>query len=191
MNYISCSTYFNLPSSSDEDTITRALSKITDDLPERLTRETEWFQAVMQKVQSGLDAGARPQAGDNPPGVAPSIDQMNKLKKESEGFTCSPDAMALLRKKKLDNELKSCTPITAASEIDRVNRILDNSSIKASVGQMRGLYKVAKKLQSDLEKLKNGTLYDWQKDGPRKSYTRPATGNRLESLISSIKQNMS
>jgi hypothetical protein len=190
MNYVPCSTYLDLPSWSDEETITKALGKITDDLAERLNREADWFEAVMNKVQDGINAGAKPQAGDNPPGVAPSVDQMNKLKEQLEGFTCSPDAMALLRQKKLEKELKSCTPITSSSEIDRVNGILDNPSVGSSVNRMRRLYEIGKKLQSDLEKLKNGTLYDWQKDGPRKSYTRCATGNRLESLICSIKQNM-
>jgi hypothetical protein len=190
MNYVPCSTYLDLPSWSDEDTVNKALGKITDDLAERLNREADWFEAVMNKVQDGLNAGAKPQAGDNPPGVVPSVDQMNKLKEELEGFTCSPDAMALLRQKKLEKELKSCKPITASSEIDRVNGLLDNPSVASSVNRMRRLYEIGKKLQSDLEKLKNGTLYDWQKDGGRKSYTRCATGNRLESLICSIKQNM-
>jgi hypothetical protein len=190
MNYTPCSIYIDLPGWSDEEAATKALGKIKDDLAERLNREADWFDAVLKKVQSGLDAGAKPQAGDNPPGVVPSVDQMNKLKKELEGFTCSPDAMALLRQKKLEKELKSCKPITASSEIDRVNEILDNPSIRASVRRMRALYEIAKKLKSDLEKLKNGTLYDWQKGGPKKSYSFCGGGNRLASLICSIKQNM-
>jgi hypothetical protein len=43
-------------------------------------KQRDWFESVMKKVQTGLDAGARPQAGDNPPGVAPTVDQMNKFK---------------------------------------------------------------------------------------------------------------
>jgi len=180
----------DLPGWGDEDTVMKALRKITKDLPERLVREGDWFEAVMKKVQTGLDAGARPQAGDNPPGVAPTVDQMNKFKKDNEGFTCSLDAMALLKQKQLEKELKSCTPITPDSEIDRVNSILDDPSIVASVRRMGRLYEIAKKLQSDLEKLKNGSLYDWQKAGPRRTYTVCSGTSRPELLICSLRNMM-
>jgi hypothetical protein len=190
MNYTPCSIYMDLPSWGEESTVMKALAQIKDDLAERLVREGDWFEAVMKKIKTGLEAGAKPQAGDNPPGVVPSLDQMNKFKKDNEGFTCSPDAMELLRKKQLEEELESCTPITPNSEIDRINALLDNPSIRSSVERMRRLYQIAKKLQSDLEKLKNGTLYDWQKAGPRKSYTVCSGTTRPELLLCSLKNMM-
>jgi hypothetical protein len=45
------------------------------------------------------------------------------------------------------------------------------------------------KLQSDLQKAKDGTLYDWQKDGPKKSYAKFEGGDRKSSYIFSLKQN--
>jgi hypothetical protein len=45
------------------------------------------------------------------------------------------------------------------------------------------------KLQSDLEKLKNGTLYAWQQDGPAKSYPKFQGGDRTASFLFSIQQN--
>jgi hypothetical protein len=194
MNYISCDIYLNLPNWTDEMEVIAALRKITDDLPERLVRESEWFEAVIIKIRSGLEAGARPQAGDNPPGVPPSQAQMDEYKKEAkkqEGFTCSLEAMDYLKKKRLESEAKSCTPVTGSSEIARVNILLDNPSIQSSIRRMRSMYNDMLRLKSDLEKLKNGTLYDWQKDGPKKTYAPcDAGGDRVKGFICSLR-NMS
>lgn len=194
MNYVPCDVYLNLPNWTDELEVIGALRKITDDLPERLIREADWFQAVIEKIRSGLEAGARPQAGNNPPGVPPTDAQMKEYEKEAkkqEGFTCSLDAMDYLRRKRLENEAKSCTPLTGASEIARVNGLLDNPSVRASVDRMRRMFVEMMKLKGDLEKLKNGTLYDWQKDGPKKTYAAcDAGGDRIKGFICSLK-NMS
>jgi len=199
MNYVPCDVYLNLPNWTDENEVIRALRKITDDLPERLVREADWFQAVIEKIRSGLQAGARPQAGDNPPGVPPSDAQMKEYEKEAknqEGFRgkCSAEASEYLRRKALEDEAKNCSPgeaITSSSEIARVNALLDNPSIRNSINRMRRMYSEMMQLKSDLEKLKNGTLYDWQKDGPKKTYAPcDAGGDRIKGLICSLK-NMS
>jgi hypothetical protein len=54
---------------------------------------------------------------------------------------------------------------------------------------MNGLLAKMLKLQSDLEKLKNGTLYDWQKDGPKKSYAKFEGGDRTKAFLFSLEQN--
>jgi hypothetical protein len=191
MNYVPCSTYLNLPNWTDEMEVIAALRKITNDLPERLVRESDWFDAVIVKIRSGLEAGARPQAGDNPPGVPPSKAQMAEYEKEAkkqEGFTCSLEAMDYLKRKRLEAEAKSCTPLTGSSEIARVNRLLDDPSVRSSVKRMRSMYDDMLRLKSDLEKLKNGTLYDWQKDGPKKSYAPcEAGGDRIKAFICSLR----
>ena len=191
MNYVPCDVYLNLPNWTDELEVIGALRKITDDLPERLNREADWFEAVIKKIRTGLEAGARPQAGDNPPGVPPSQAQMDEYAKEAkkqEGFTCSLEAMDYLRKKRLEAESKSCQPVTGSSEIARVNGILDNRSVQISVDRMRRMYVDMLHLKSDLEKLKNGTLYDWQKDGPKKNYSPcEAGGDRIKAFICSLR----
>ena len=194
MNYVSCDVYLNLPNWTDEMEVIGALRKITDDLPERLVRESDWFDAVIRKIRTGLESGARPQAGDNPPGVPPSQAQMDEYAKEAkkqEGFTCSLEAMDYLKRKRLENEAKSCTPVTGSSEIARVNGLLDNPAVKSSVRRMRSMYNDMMGLKADLEKLKNGTLYDWQKGGPKKTYAPcDAGGDRVKGFICSLR-NMS
>ena len=191
MRFVPCSVYMDLPDWSDEATTIKMLRKITDDLPERLRREIEWFAAVIKKIQEGLDSGANPAAGGNPVGVPPTIDQMNKYK---EGFSgqCSAEANEYLRRKALENEAKNCTPgkpITSSSEIARINSLLDNPSIRNSVSQSNGMMSQMLKLQSDLEKLKNGTLYAWQQDGPKKSYAKFQGGDRTKAFTFSLQQN--
>jgi hypothetical protein len=190
MRYTPCSTFLNLPEWSDKSTIINALSKIKDDLPERLLREIDWFSVVIKKVQDGLAAGANPAAGSNPIGTPPSMDQLNSFK---EGFQvqCSAEASEYLRRKALKDEASSCRPLTVSSEIARINLLLDNPSVSASISQSKGMMAQVSKLQSDLEKLKNGTLYDWQggNSGPKKAYPKFEGGDRLQSFLFSLTQN--
>ena len=187
MRFVPCSVYLELPDWSDDNTVTSATSKITDELPERLLREIEWFAAVIKKLQEGLDAGANPVAGSNPPGVAPTAAQISAM---SEGFSsCSPEASAYIRRKEIIDEAASCSPRTPKSEIARINRLLDDPSVSNSVSKCNVMLTKMLKLQSDLEKLKNGTLYDWQKDGPKKSYKKFEGGDRTAALKFSMQQN--
>ena len=191
MRFVPCSVFMDLPDWSDEQEVITNLRKIKDDLPERLIRECDWFKGSIKKLQEGLASGANPAAGSNPVGVAPSVAQMNKYK---EGFRgkCSAEANEYLRRKALEDEAKNCTPgtpITVGSEVARVNGLLDNPSVRKSVSQCNGMMSEMLKLQSDLEKLKNGTLYDWQKDGPKKTYAKFEGGDRTKAFIFSLQQN--
>jgi hypothetical protein len=191
MKFVPCSVYMDLPDWSDEQEVIRNLRKIKDDLPERLTREAEWFKAVIKKIKEGLAAGANPAAGSNPVGVAPSVAQMNKYK---EGFRgqCSAEATEYLRRKALEDEAKSCIPgppVTVGSEVARVNALLDDPIVRKSVSQSNSMMSEMVKLQSDLEKLKNGNLYDWQKDGPKKTYAKFEGGDRTQAFLFSLQQN--
>ena len=190
MRFVSCSIFMELPDWTDEQTVIRTLQQIKDDLPERLTRECEWFAACIRKLQEGLAAGANPAAGSNPIGVPPTLDQMNAYK---EGFQaqCSAEAKEYLRRKALEDEAKNCRPgprITAGSEVARVNALLDNPSVRNSVSKCNSMMAQMLKLQSDLEKLKNGSLYDWQKDGPKKTYAPcEAGGDRIKAFLCSLR----
>ena len=190
MRFVPCSIFLDLPEWSTETNVIMTLQQIKDDLPERLRRECEWFRACITKLREGLEAGARPAAGSNPIGVPPTMDQINAFK---EGFRaqCSAEANEYLRRKALEDEAKNCSRISAGSEVARVNALLDDPSVRNSVSQCNGMMAEMLKLQSDLEKLKNGTLYDWQKDGPKKKYTAcEAGGDRVKGFICSIR-NMS
>ena len=196
MQFVPCSVYLDLPDWSDEQDVIRNLRRIKDDLPERLTRETEWFRGVIKKIKEGLDAGANPptmpdKAPLGPPKPNPSMDEMNKYK---EGFAgqCSAEATEYLRRKALEDEAKSCSPgapVTVGSEVARVNALLDDPSVRNAVAQSNGMMSEMLKLQSDIEKLKNGTLYAWQNDGPKKSYAKFEGGDRVKAFIFSLKQN--
>uniref|UniRef100_A0A6C0AND9 Uncharacterized protein n=1 Tax=viral metagenome TaxID=1070528 RepID=A0A6C0AND9_9ZZZZ len=187
MSYVSCDTYTQLPEWSDDGSASLALMKIKDDLPERIVREAEWFSAIINKLQGALAAGA------NPSMTPPSKEQMDKIVEESkkDGFTgtCSVDAAKAQISQKALEEAASCTIPDANSEITRVNAVLNSPNLKKAIAEMDGLLTSMLKLQSDLEKAKNGTLYDWQKDGPKKSYAQFQGGDRVAALTFSLQQN--
>ena len=115
------------------------------------------------------------------------------LGSKKEGFyaagQCSAEAMALRRRRQLEADADSCTMPTLKSEIDRVNAILNSKAFLDVMNLSRKVFTAAMKLQSDLEKLKAGTLYDWQKTGTKKSYTRFKGGDRTAAFLASASQN--
>lgn len=179
MKYVSYNTYTDLPDWSEDGSISVALMKITDDLPERLVREYEWFSEIIKKLQSALDAGA------NPSMTPPSKGELDKLKEGFDG-TCSADA---IKAKRAMDEAASCSIPDISSEITRVHKLLDSPKLKRAVADMDGLLAAMLKLQSDIEKAKNGTLYEWQKDPPKKSYAKFQGGDRTAAFTFSLQQN--
>lgn len=179
MSYVSCDIYTQLPEWSDDSSPAIALMKITNDLPERIIREEDWISANIKKLKNALAAG------ENPPTTPPSKKDLDKL---SEGFnsSCSADAA---KTKQLLAEATSCSIPDIKSEIARVNTILDNPQLKQILSKINTLFAEIKKLESDLEKLKNGELYDWQKDSPKKSYAQFKGGDRTAAFIFSMQQN--
>jgi hypothetical protein len=115
------------------------------------------------------------------------------LGSKKEGFLdnnkCSPEAMALRRRRKLEADADSCTMPTLESEIKRVNDILNSKGFMDVMNLSRKVLTAAMKLQSDLEKLKAGTLYDWQKTGAKKTYTKFKGGDRTAAFLASASQN--
>ena len=120
----------------------------------------------------------------------------------SEGFfdsgQCSPEAIALKRRRQmeqrqrqLESDADSCTIPDLPSEINRVNAILNNPTFQQAMSQCQAIYAAAMKLQSDIEKLKKGTLYDWQNtgSGAPKSYSKFKGGDRTAGFLASLSQN--
>jgi hypothetical protein len=187
MSYVGCDTYMKLPRWSSDGSSTQALMNITNDLPERLVREAEWFAAIIKQLNDSLALGA------NPPTSMPAGYEMSEIKlkePKKEGFAvCSPEAAEYQRSQKLRKEAASCSIPSASSEIQRVNSLLDSPDLKNALGRMDGLLSAMLKIQSDLEKAKNGTLYPWQKDGPKKEFPQFQGGDRTASLLFSMRQN--
>jgi hypothetical protein len=179
MDYVSCDTYTKLPEWSEDGPPAIALTKITNDLPERIIREADWISENIKKLKTALAAG------ENPPTTPPSNEDLNKL---AEGFdgSCSADAA---RAKKLLAEAESCSIPDIKSEIARVNTILDSPKLKQILSKMDALFAEMQKVYSDLEKLKNGTLYEWQKDRAKKTYPQFKGGDRTAAFMFSLQQN--
>jgi hypothetical protein len=178
MKYEPCSTFMDLPEWSNSSIPGTALAKIKNDLPQRLKKETDWFDSVIKKLQDGIDSGA------NPPADMPTSSEINK---QSEGFQsiCSPEA-ALIK------EAQTCImPVmpNVSDEIIRINKLLDNPVVRAAVNKSKQQLATMQKIESDLEKAKNGTLYEWQKDPAVKPFPKFQGGDRIKGLIFSMQQN--
>ena len=205
LTYKSCNTYLGLPDWSPDDTsINTALLNITDDLPDRLEKETEWYQSLIKKLQDSIDSLANPPADVPESENSPSTDSSGKAwssdsanpNATTEGFlgeSCSPAAaqakQAALMKQKLETEAASCTIPPVDSEIARINALLDSDRVKAALSKCNGLLAAMLKLQSDQEKAKNGTLFKWQEGPNKKSYKTFSGGDRSKSLVFSLRQN--
>jgi uncharacterized protein (UPF0335 family) len=163
MEYVSCDIYTELPEWSEEDNVGVALSKITSDLPERISRETEWIDVTVKKLKE-------------------AVESFKKLKGEGFDGTCSADAAKL---RKMLEEAKSCSIPDPATEITRINSLLDNSSLKAALARLESLLPEISKLESDYKKI----IDDMEKGGPKKSYSEFKGGDRSKAFIFSMQQN--
>ena len=196
-NHIPCSVFLNLPDYSEDNIVSIGLelSKIPDNLASIIAKELEWYVSVMDDLQKGQDAAT------NPPEQAPSGKQIEReiaaKKKEQEGFTnkCSPEAARLRREREkqetLNNSASTCTMPNISSEIARVSKLMQSNTLNNVLSNSKSLLTRAKKIQSDLDKLEAGTLYDWQQSdkGPRKSYATFNGGDRSASFVFSLQQN--
>jgi hypothetical protein len=308
MDFIPCSVYMNLPE-YDENNIGdcyAALSKIPDNLSERVKIEIEWYEVIMDKLGSGIDEGKNPppnegQCGrktkegfvskdDNifmferdktnktleitnkgyilpPESLNPAGDGLgsgglgsgglgsgglssdglgsdglgNGLSGNS-GFgggnlkggglsslgtlcaglaggglgggglgggglgggglggrsnaICSPAAAQakrdILRRQKLaalEAEAASCKIPDISTEIMRINKLLDSKELNLLLAKSRDLSAKAKILQANLQALRNGNYYDWQKTGEKKTYKEFKIRDRISGLIASLQQN--
>lgn len=177
MVYVSSDTYMKMPAWTDDISAVTALVKIKDDLPERVNREADYFEQIIKQLQSFLDTGA------NPPTVPPTAEQL----KEPFTGTCCPPKLELL--KLLSVGSKSCALPALGSEIKRVKKLLDNRTLLAALARCDSLLARMARIQTQLDKLKRGELYEWQKEGPAKSYEQFGGGDNTQALLFSLKQN--
>ena len=243
--FVPCDTYMKLPDLTDTNgtDVGVALSKIPDDLANRITREIDWYSQIVKKLTDALALGNNPPEippdSESTPAADPSgkpwsssslvpkqgfIDFMVPQNREwlvegfsqlslsegfaasqlslnsaplSEGFadTCTAAQVQALtdsKKKAADAATaSSCTMPTPDTEIPRVNKILDSKELQAALAKCAALKSAMEKLKSDQQKAKDGTLYAWQQDGPKKTYATLPAGNRTDGLLSSLKQNQS
>jgi hypothetical protein len=213
--YIPCDRYMNLPDWPDVGGAAAALSNFPNDIADRVSRELQWYSAIIKQLTEALEMGKNPPQGGPPDSKnSPSKDSSGKSwssDSKVEGFEdsaqCSPSAMQarLERERRARLQAKpsepskpnpaddpdSCVMPDLATEIRRVNSILSSPEMSNSLKQANSLTQSMKQLQISQQKAKDGTLYAWQQDGPKKSYSSFKGGDRLAGLLFSMKQNMS
>jgi len=201
MEFIPCSVYLGTPiyTASDTSQMSLALSAIPDDLAARITKETEWYSAIINKLQSGIDAGAHPPTTlpKDAPGAnwkPEAFEDFSELsQKLRSNKTCSSDAVRIRKEKQrqlqLEAEAETCSIPDLNAQIDRVSRILNSKALATAVGSCAAIQAAATKLQSDMIKLKAGNLYEWQQTGPAKSYTQFKGGDHSAAFVFSVQQN--
>jgi hypothetical protein len=213
--YIPCDRYMNLPDWPDVGGAAAALSNFPNDIADRVSRELQWYSAIIKQLTEALEMGKNPPQGGPPDSAnSPSKDSSGKSwssdgGEKVEGFEdsaqCSPSAMqarlererrARLQSKPSEpskpnpaDDPDSCIMPDLATEIRRVNSILSSPQMSNSLGQANSLLGAMKQLQISQQKAKDGTLYAWQQDGPKKSYSSFKGGDRLAGLLFSMKQN--
>jgi hypothetical protein len=94
----------------------------------------------------------------------------------------------------------SCKMPSLESEISRVDKLLQTPSFNQLTSKCTSINTSMKKLQSQQEMLKNGNLYDWQKNmggaggpggagGSGKKYEIYKGGDRTSGVLFSLQQN--
>ena len=222
--YVPCDRYMNLPDWPDVGGAAATLSNFPNDIADRVSRELQWYSAIIKQLTDALEMGKNPPNAPPESKNSPSKDSSGKSWSSdggekptgkqkpatlNEGFEdsaqCSPSAMQarLERERRARLQSKpsgpskpnpaddpdSCIMPDLATEIRRVNSILSSPQMSNSLSQANGLLGAMKQLQISQQKAKDGTLYAWQQDGPKKSYTSFKGGDRLAALLFSMRQN--
>ena len=218
--YVPCDRFMNLPDWPDVGGAAATLSKFPNDMADHVSRELQWYSAIIKQLTDALEMGKNPPNSPPESKNSPSKDSAGKswssdggeaekklkLATVKEGFEdsaqCSPSAMQARlereRRAKLQSKPSkpnpaddpdSCIMPDLASEIRRVNSILDSPEMNNALRQADSLLQAMKQLQISQQKAKDGTLYDWQQDGPKKSFSKFGGGDRLAGLMFSMKQN--
>ena len=198
LGFIPCATY-SLPEWNDPAVVATplaALLAVPNDLADRVSRELDWYAQIIKKLQDALDMGASPPTSVPDSPNSPTNDASGKPW-SIEGFTSCTSAQIIQQQEQAQKKAQeqtqeaasSCTVPSIDAEIARVNALLDSSILQAAVSKCQDLKKSMVKLKGDQQKAKDGTLYNWQKAPPKKSYKSYSTANRSDSLLGSIQQN--
>ena len=215
--HVPCSVYLDVPEydSDDAETMAGHLLQMPDNLATLIIKEIAWYDSVMNYLQQGIDAGNNPPPkAPNQPKPTGAVKSWNadgepfdsevkaqaeaeakaKAEAKKEGFAnkCSSKGAKMRRqkvKKSSKRDSANCKMPSLSSEIKRVNNILDSGEFRNAMAKCTSMLARARRLKSDLEKLKNEMLYDWQKAGPNKEYASFKGGDRSASFVASLKQN--
>ena len=84
----------------------------------------------------------------------------------------------------------TCVMPDLDGQIARVNRILDSPALNQALKICDLVLIKLRQAQADLEKAKNGNLFEWQKDPPKKVFAQfNKSGDRAAALTFSMRQN--
>jgi hypothetical protein len=193
--FVPCSTY-SLPDWKDPSALptpVAALLAVPDNLADRVSKEVDWYAQIIKKLQDALAMGVSPPSSlpDSP--NSPATDASGKPW-STEGFTTCTSAQVTLQQQQQQeaeqqSAASSCTTPSIDAEIARVNALLDSNVLQDALSKCSDLKKSMMKLKDDQQKAKDGTLYDWQKSPPKKSYKTYSTSNRSDALVGSMQQN--
>ena len=186
--FIPCSTYLKLPAWDDNDTVTpsAALVQIPNDLAAHLTKELDWFEAMIAQLTKATDMIKSPPS-------SPPDSELSGKSYAADGFLdkgkCSPSdiqaRLALLRKQKLEGAASSCVISPIEDELARVESILSSAELKAVLDRCGPMLERMTSLKALMDKLENGLDFSM----PKKDYLQFPGGNRADALVFSIKQN--
>lgn len=192
--FIPCSTFLHLPKWDNEDTVTpsAALMLIPDDLAEHLTKEIDWYEAMLNKLSNAANMVQSPPS--SPPDTSNTPDSDSSGKSYSaDGFLdkgkCSPSdiqaRLALLRKKKLEGKGSSCNIPPLEDELDRIEALMASGPLKSVLARCPAMLERMTQLKALMDKLEKGLDMNM----PKKDYKTFEGGNRADALTFSIKQN--
>lgn len=192
--FIPCSTYLNLPKWVKDDTVTPSakLMLIPNSLAEQLTKELDWFEAMMTKLSNVADMAKSPPSSPPDTSETPDSDSSGKSY-AADGFLdkgkCSPSdiqaALALLRKKNMDKKGKKCVIPPLEDELTRIETLFASEKLKAVLNRCGPMLKQMTDLKALMDKLENGVELSM----PKKNYKEFPGGDRANALVFSIKQN--
>jgi len=192
--FIPCSVYLNLPRWTPDDTVTpsASLMLIPNNLAGHLTKELDWFEAMMTKLSNAADMVKSPPSAPPDTSETPDSDASGKSY-SADGFAdmrkCSRSdiqgQIALMRKKKLEQKQSSCSIPPLNSELTRVEKLLDSADLKAVISRCGPMLVRMTALKELVDKLEQGTDVNVTK----KDYMQFSATNRADALVFSIKQN--
>jgi hypothetical protein len=185
--FIPCSVYQTLPPWNKDDTVTpsAALMQIPDDLAAHLTRELDWFEAMLVQLTKATDMVK------SPPSSPPDSDLSGKSY-AADGFLdkgkCSPAdiqaRLALLRKQAKEGKLSKCVIPPLEDEVPRIESIMSSAAFKAAIDRCGPMLKRMTDLKALMDQLENMDF-----SVPKKNYMEFPGGDRANALVFSIKQN--
>ncbi len=180
-------SFFNLPPWSDDtEDLSLALSGIPDTLDSGIRKELKFYKAKLAELMAIFSNLKDPSTFQPPPA------ETTATLEGFQGGQCSAESARLareaLRKKRLAEKYPKkpageCSIRPLPEEITRVEGVLSRMDIDGLAKEIAEVAKGISKFREDFQKLKDGTLFDWQKAGPKKSYAKFTGKSNADGLI--------